>query len=240
MTNILDTTNKYVQKSLKKYDLNETEKKILDYIIKNPDSPLTELQSNFRISRGSSIYTVKKLTARGLLVEKSDGKKNLYRAVKTIMEKHVTECSVDELFVIIRKAKHTRLYGIQSDGAIREIVRKMKLAPRSIEKIHRVQKQRSIIIESIFSKNSLKYIQTISESIIKSHVGRPAIFYEITESLPGNYDIYFDKTAVYIADYKGDIATILHERELAELLITVFGLLKKTAVKKSSSEVYGI
>jgi DNA-binding transcriptional ArsR family regulator len=125
---------------LKKYDLSDTEKTILGYIEKTLLTDVREIEMCFRMSRTRVTYTLKKLEDRGLVSKKLMGKKHIYSVRKDAVKKYTEEISISEMFQRIRLAKHTRLYGIQSDGAIAHLLQSLKKDSLAVEKIHRVQK----------------------------------------------------------------------------------------------------
>lgn len=236
---MIDIT-KQLTRQLKKYELNPTEKKLFDHILKSQAKTVREIESDFRMSRTKVTYTLSKLCDRGLIYKTIVGKKYVYRVRKDLTDQSPEILSIVEVMYKIRTAKHTKLYGIQSDGAVAHLVKAMEMDSLNFEKVHRVQKQRSVIIEALISKKSLKLIQEISPRLKKSHSGRPSIFYIIENQIKGNTDIYFDQSTVYIVDYAMGQGTVLHNTNLSTLLVQLFEIIKLSANKISAGDVYKV
>jgi DNA-binding MarR family transcriptional regulator len=229
---------KSFSKLLGAYNLSSTELTLLSFIQKTKQATVREIEMVFRMSRGSVVYTLDKLQERGLIARKQVGKKFIYT---TSINTHTTApiarvCTIPELFQYIRDAKHTRFYGVQSDGAIDILLVKLKEldSKQTISNIHRVQKQRSVIIESILSEESYRKIQSMSGDLQKSHHGRPSLIYVTKQVLPGVVDIYFDKSSLCIVNYKKMSGVIIEDKDIAEMLLTIFSVLKIATTKESA------
>jgi predicted transcriptional regulator len=225
-------------RQLKKYELNQTEEKVFNHILKHSEKSVRDIESDFRMSRTRVTYTLSKLYTRGLLAKTLIGKKYVYKVRKDTLENIPEVTSIEDVLHTIRNAKHTKLYGIQSDGAVSYLIKSMEKDSRTLEKIHRVQKQRSVIIETLLSQKSLKQIQKIAPRLKKSHSGRPSVFYVTEHPLKGKTDIYFDQTTVYVVDYERGQATILQNTQLSLLMIELFNIIKLSTVKLGSGSVY--
>ena len=236
----MSSITEQITRQLKKYELNPTEKKLFDHILKHSEKTVCEIEGDFRMSRTRVTYTLSKLTDRGLISRVLVGRKHVYKVRKDLKDQPAEVLSVEDVMHKIRNAKHTRLYGVQSDCSVSYLIKSMQKDSRTLEKVHRVQKQRSVIIETLISEKSLIQVQKIAPRLKKSHLGRPSIFYVTSCQLKGKTDIYFDQTTVYIVDYSKDKATILHNLSLSVLLTQLFDIIKVSTQKVGAGDVYKI
>lgn len=241
--------SKKVDTLIKEYYLNQNEEFIfrllnkIKYSRKNYLS-IKEIQEKIDTeARTTILYTLNKLIKRKLInfikinrsicyfaiKETKEGTKNEIMSYEDIIE-HVSSVSKSKYF-----------YGIQSSSAVKYLISKAIHNPSLFLKVHRTQKIRQVVIDSIIDEKGFVYLKEakLKNETKHSHFGRPTIMSIVKEvPLPLYTEVLTDGIYVYILNHSKKNYEVIKSTELASVYIALIEYLKKDSRKISQTEIW--
>jgi hypothetical protein len=229
--------------------LQPTEKAIIKAVEYSPRN-ISDIARDTKIPRTSLLYMLKKLQRRKLVIQKKQGRRTLWESNLTVASKQMPDKNitvyrgVPTIFKIMEEwttlPKNTRVVGIQPDKSIKQSLRKNSLS--NWLRINEGIKHNSLIIEGIVHEKSVNSIisevgKDKAKKIFDSFVGRLEDYVKIPDEFADvESEIYICKGSAYIINWNKEIAIGIHDKDMTNLLMSMFSCVKEMGTRYSQNE----
>jgi predicted transcriptional regulator len=227
------------------YNLNELSGEIINSLLKK-SSTINELCSELTQKRTTLLYNLKNMEIRKLVKKEVDfGAQNIYK-INPINEKSrpkekhtkINMLTVNECYELINKNNSSKLFGIQGDLSIEFQCKELLSQSDKHEKLHKIQKQKAVILEAVISEKALSFIKKLPKETISTHFGRPMIISKLPNNFNSENDILFDSNNVYIINPIKNTAFVIREQSVRDTFFVLYSKLKEGSQSITQNEAY--
>ena len=239
---MLKKINTYTKTINREYKLTKSEQKILKELLHHEKGlVLNEIVVKTSLARLTALYNLRKLEERNLVYRNKTKKAHVFHSrIKNIEFENITELSPSEAYSILEKTDAKRIIGIQGINAIKEILKTLFSNKKQYAKLHKRQKQRDIIINSIIFEGSFLDAHSLPQEYYKTHLGRPTTLRVLSDDNKklSNYEVISDGKTLAIINRLSDKAIVVRQRNVIEVIEGLMEIIAASSRSKNIADLY--